>query len=107
MSMVPTQTRRDTPRSPSVPWMKEQKAAAQHSALQMLTRLSAQQQLAHINHQLILTGLLVATVLNDRSRVEEQLREAEQAEQDACTQELGVAIRRYLHQGGRAWRSPT
>ncbi|MYR35473.1 hypothetical protein GTW20_25220 [Nocardiopsis alba] len=81
----------------------EQNAAAELSALRLLGRLSVQQRLARVDHRLSLARLLVDGILDERSRVERQLREAEQAEQDAGTQELGVAIRRYLAQGGRSW----
>ncbi len=103
---------RRTPRSPSTPpapespsasRVTEQSAAAELSALRLLGRLSVQQRLARVDHRLSLARLIVDGILDERSRVERQLREAEQAEQDAGTQELGVAIRRYLDQGGRTW----
>ncbi|MFB8761325.1 hypothetical protein [Nocardiopsis alba] len=83
--------------------MTDQNAAAELSALRLLGRLSVQQRLARVDHRLSLARLLVDGILDERSRVERQLREAEQAEQDAGTQELGTAIRRYLAQGGRSW----
>jgi hypothetical protein len=99
---------RRTPRSPSGPPAPasrsvEQNAAAELSALRLLGRLSVQQRLARVDHRLSLARLLVDGILDERSRVERQLREAEQAEQDAGTQELGVAVRRYLAMGGRTW----
>ncbi|MFE1101963.1 hypothetical protein ACFW4K_15720 [Nocardiopsis alba] len=99
---------RRTPRPPSAPPAPasrsvEQNAAAELSALRLLGRLSVQQRLARVDHRLSLARLLVDGILDERSRVERQLREAEQAEQDAGTQELGTAIRRYLAQGGRSW----
>ncbi|MFE1078965.1 hypothetical protein ACFW31_10635 [Nocardiopsis alba] len=78
----------------------EQNAAAELSALRLLGRLSVQQRLARVDHRLSLARLLVDGILDERSRVERQLREAEQ---DAGTQELGVAVRRYLAMGGRTW----
>ncbi|MFE9640804.1 hypothetical protein ACFYOC_17465, partial [Nocardiopsis alba] len=81
----------------------EQNAAAELSALRLLGRLSVQQRLARVDHRLSLARLLVDGILDERSRVERQLREAEQAEQDAGTQELGVAVKRYLAMGGRTW----
>ncbi|MEU3212853.1 hypothetical protein ABZ631_18255 [Nocardiopsis alba] len=62
-----------------------------------------QQRLARVDHRLRLAGLLVITALEERSRMEQQLREAQRAEQDACTQELAVAVKRYLAMGGRTW----
>ena len=99
---------RRTPRSPSGPptpasGVTEQNAAAELSALRLLGRLSVQQRLARVDHRLSLARLLVDGILDERSRVERQLREAEQAEQDAGTQELGVAVKRYLAMGGRTW----
>ncbi len=99
---------RRTPRSPSGPptpasGSVEQNAAAELSALRLLGRLSVQQRLARVDHRLSLARLLVDGILDERSRVERQLREAEQAEQDAGTQELGVAVKRYLAMGGRTW----
>ncbi len=91
------------PESPSASRVTEQSAAAELSALRLLGRLSVQQRLARVDHRLSLARLLVDGILDERSRVERQLREAERAEQDAGTQELGVAIRRYLDQGGRTW----
>ncbi|MEC3895977.1 hypothetical protein [Nocardiopsis sp. LDBS1602] len=81
----------------------EQNAAAELSALRLLGRLSVQQRLARVDRRLSLARLLVDGILDERSRVERQLREAEQDEQDAGTQELGVAVRRYLAMGGRTW----
>ncbi|MFE0268538.1 hypothetical protein ACFWZ7_16190 [Nocardiopsis alba] len=83
--------------------MTEQNVAAELSALRLLGRLSVQQRLARVDHRLSLARLLVDGILDERSRVERQLREAEQAEQDAGTQELGVAVKRYLAMGGRTW----
>ncbi len=99
---------RRTPRPPSAPPAPasrsvEQNAAAELSALRLLGRLSVQQRLARVDHRLSLARLLVDGILDERSRVERQLREAEQAEQDAGTQELGVAVKRYLAMGGRSW----
>ncbi len=99
---------RRTPRPPSGPptpasGVTEQNAAAEVSALRLLGRLSVQQRLARVDHRLSLARLLVDGILDERSRVERQLREAEQAEQDAGTQELGVAVKRYLAMGGRTW----
>ena len=107
-SKPPVPLPRRTPRSPSSPPAPasrsvEQNAAAELSALRLLGRLSVQQRLARVDHRLSLARLLVDGILDERSRVERQLREAEQAEQDAGTQELGVAVRRYLAMGGRTW----
>ncbi|MEU2947930.1 hypothetical protein ABZ617_18035 [Nocardiopsis alba] len=104
----PVSLPRRTPRPPSGPPAPasrsvEQNAAAELSALRLLGRLSVQQRLARVDHRLSLARLLVDGILDERSRVERQLREAEQAEQDAGTQELGVAVKRYLAMGGRTW----
>lgn len=74
----------------------QQQAAAERSAVQMLMRVGAQQQLARADHRLSLVLVVLGAALHERERAAQHLRQVDQAEHDANMAELSWAVRRYL-----------